>query len=248
MKSFYRGLLVGILLKEKITEICSFLFINGINTIHVIKLLLFKNELNKICKTNIVIKITNETLFEETFHGKFQSGWKYFNDKKVLKIQPGWKYFNDKKVLKIEMEDNIINKEIKEIKISDLFELKDKDENIISLDIPFFETFGKVYIYFTYFVDSQKFINVYSSSMTISKNDFIPKIIENKNILCASLKYKDKTEYISNYLKLFYNNDVITPELILMNYDKLDIPIEETKLIIIKDKLIKEYAYNEVIE
>ena len=234
MKPFYRGLLLGILLKEKINEVCKFLLINGINTVHIIKSKIIKNNLpenDKIYKVNFVVKITDQPLFEEIFNGKFQ---------------PGWKYFNHKKVLKIEIPDkiNIPN----EMKVSDLFELKENDEHVITLDVPLFETFGKIYLYFTYFIDSQKFINVYTLDNIISKNDFVPKIMS-KNILCASVKCKNsKIEYISNYLKLFYNNQTITPEMVLLNYDKLNIDINESKLLVIRDKSIREYSHDEIIE
>jgi hypothetical protein len=239
MKPFYRGLLAGIVLKEKINDVCKFLLINGINAIHVINSM-FKNKIKEnenISKIDFIVKITDETLFEEIFHGK---------------LQPGWKYFSNKKILKIELPEDIldfINTKIDTIKVSDLFELKEiEEEHLISLDVPLFESFGKIYLYFTYFIDSQKFINVYTPDMNISKSDFSMSYSNYDNILCASLKYKNKIEYISNYYKLFFNNgQTLTPEILIMNNDKLNIPIENCKLIIIKDKSIKEYSYNEII-
>jgi hypothetical protein len=59
-----------------------------------------------------------------------------------------------------------------------------------------------------------------------------------ENIICASVDYKTdskkKTEYITNYTKMFVNNTIyLTPELLLNNYDKLDVDIETTNFNII---------------
>jgi hypothetical protein len=59
-----------------------------------------------------------------------------------------------------------------------------------------------------------------------------------ENIICASVDYKKeskkKTEYITNYIKMFVNNTIhLTPELLLNNYDKLDVDIETTNFNII---------------
>lgn len=236
---FYRGLLLGFLLKENVKKTFKFLVFNGLNLAHRLNSVFLKNELIKkdqISKIEFIVKITDEDLFREIFHNK---------------LQPGWKYFNNKKVLKIEISDDIIDYLNKNtIDYSNLFELKDSDnEHLISLNIPLFEKFGNVFLYFTYYIDSQKFINVYSDLTTISKNDFILIKPNNfNNILCTSIKYNNKIEYISNYFKLFYNNNtILTSELILMNYDKLNIDIENSKLIIIKDKSIKEYSYTDEI-
>jgi hypothetical protein len=53
-----------------------------------------------------------------------------------------------------------------------------------------------------------------------------------ENIICASVDYKKdskkKTEYITNYTKMFVNNTIhLTPELLLNNYDSDDSNIED---------------------
>ena len=135
--------------------------------------------------------------------------------------------------------------------------LKDTDEtNYITLDIPFFESFGINYFYINYSINRQKFINVYSKNDIIKEDDFIlneTKLkIQFKNLLCSSVKYysssKQKNEYITNYLKLFYNNkNELTPELILYNYDQLNIDLTDIKLVTIIDKRVKEYSSNSII-
>ena len=78
------------------------------------------------------------------------------------------------------------------------------------------------------------------------------KINKYNNILCSSFKYNLPesseiiTEYITNYLKKFYNNDIITPELLLLNYH-LNIDLNSCKLVIIESNLIKELNLNEQI-
>jgi len=244
MRYFYRGLLIGYLLKEKVNEVCSFLVINAINIVHKLNSSINKEPVKCKCVSEVsfVVKVTNNSLFNEIFHQKF--------------FQPGWKYFNNKNTLKIELPEDTI-KEIKEsltsdMTINELFDIKDKDsEYIMSLDLPLFESFGKVYMYFTYYIDSQKFMNVYSLTDTISKSHFNVIKMENpfENVLCASVKCANKKiEYVTNHLKLFSNNRTsLTPELMLLNSDKFNIETETTKLVVIYNKLIKEYSSNDLI-
>jgi hypothetical protein len=239
MKPFYRGLIFGYLFKEHINNLVKFIGFNGLNLIYKIKSGEYSRFNNGINKINLVLKITNEELFNETFDQKFQKWWKYFPEKKVLKI---------------ELDQELINylNKTEFINFDDLLDALDSnDDHIITLDIPLFKTMGDIYLYITYYVDSRKFINVYTLNSIISKDDFklINSPIEYENIICSSVKHgNNKTEYLTNYLKLFYNNKCkLSPELVLLNYDKLTQDVKNSSLVIVKDKCIREYSYTEMI-
>ena len=238
MKPFYRGLIFGYVFKEHINNLVKFIGFNGLNIIYKIKSGEYSRFNNGINKINLVLKITNEELFNETFDQKFQKWWNYFPEKKVLKI---------------ELDQELINhlNKTEYIHTDELLDALDSnDDHIITLDIPLFKTMGDIYLYVTYYVDSRKFINVYTHDSVISKGDFnlIDSPSEYENIICSSLKHDNKTEYLTNYLKLFYNNKCkLSPELVLLNYDKLTQDIKNSSLVIIKDKCIREYSYTEMI-
>jgi hypothetical protein len=238
MRPFYRGVIFGYLFKEHINNIFKFIGFNGLNLIHKIKSGKYSKFDNGINKINLILKVTNEELFNETFDQKFQKWWKYFPEKKVLKIEL------DQEVI------NYLNK-TDVVHADDLLDVLDSnDDHIITLDIPLFKTMGDIYLYVTYYNDYRKFINVYTTDSLISKCDFnqIGSSGQFDNILCSSLKHDNKTEYLTNYLKLFYNNKCkLSPELILLNYDKLTEDVKNSSLVIIKDKCIREYSYTEII-
>ena len=238
MRPFYKGLIFGYLFKDHINKFIKFIGFNGLNLIHKLKSGKYTKFNDGIHKINLILKITNEELFNETFDQKLQTWWKYFPEKKVLKI---------------ELDQEVINhlNKTEFIDTDDLLDSLDpNDDHIITLDIPLFKTMGNIYLYVTYYIDSIKFINVYTLNSFISQHDFklIGSPSEYDNILCGSLKHNNKTEYITNYLKLFYNNKCkLSPELILLNYDKLTEDVKNSSLVIIKDKCIREYSYTEMI-
>jgi hypothetical protein len=236
MKPFYRGFLLGYLFKEHINNILSSVVFNILNVIHKVKTSKHSKITNGISKINLVLKITNQELFDELLQ-PLPNWWKYFPEKKVIKVE-----------LHQELIDFIDNHD--SLTFEEVLESVDKnDDHIITLDIPLFKTIGEIYLYVTYFVDSQKFINVYSQGSYITSNDFKTKEQNGiDNILCSSVKYDKKTEYITNYLKLFYNTySSLTPELLLLNYDKINTDLKSTSLLIIKDKCIREYSYTETL-
>ena len=87
MKPFYRGLLLGYILKEKINDVIQFVVFNGLNVIHKIRSRKHSKLENGINKINFVLKITNKDLFNEIFDRKNPSWWKFFPEKNVLKIE-----------------------------------------------------------------------------------------------------------------------------------------------------------------
>ena len=254
MKDFYKGVIVGLLLKDTLSKIVKNIIFNTINTVHNIRSKLTTEIIKDkrlITNSHFICKITNQALFTELFSEE--------NNK--IALQPSWELFMEKKVIKIELEREFIdflNKYIIHnpfsMKFNEFVDLKNSiDENYITLDIPYFQSFGEVYLYINYNTECQKFINVYSGESTICSNDF--KITETKirknfeNILCSSIKITNaKNEYISNYLKLYYNNtNPITPGIIINNYDKINIDYSNIKLILISDTTIKEYSMDFVL-
>lgn len=238
MNSFSKGLIIGFFLKEKIKKVVSFLVINAIDKFHSIssKNKAFRQE-NGITDISIIYHITNEEIFQETFKNRFQ---------------PGWVYSPQKKALKIPIDPEILNNPIigGGYYFYELLNLDTPDGYLITLDVDLFETFGNPYLYVTYYIDYQKYINVYSKSQLIQKSDFTQLKNTNyySNILCSSIKSpKNKNEYITNYLKLFYNNLEFTPLMIYLNYNNLDLPIDSIELLIMKDRCIKTYKLNEKI-
>jgi hypothetical protein len=226
-KIFLQGFCLGVLLKDKFV---SFLF-NGLE--HIYKITYNRN---KITESNIyfVCKINDQELFEESFANNFQPGWKYFPEKKALKIK-----------LDQEVFDHIIDKTPEE-----LYEVFDSSgEYLISLDIELFNSFGTNYLYIEHCSDSRKYVNVYSSTEKILSSDFVidkKKMLFN-DVLCASLKVNDRTEYLTSFLKMFSNNTLITPEMVLLFNDSVDIDIRNVQLVTIREKSINNYGYHEIL-
>lgn len=244
-KTFINGFVLGVILKDRLVNTLKSIIFNSIDFAYKIK---NRNALtktihqDKISHMYLLFEITNEDLFNQTFCNIFQPGWKYFHHKKVLKIQ-----------LEDEIVDYLNTFFIKNdsISINDFYELKDdKDDNVLTLDIPLFEVFSDISLFVEYYYSNQKFINVYTNDIDILKSDFIKSECPLfQDILCSSIKIKNKNEYITSYLKLFVNNKrtVLTPELLLLNYDKIDFDLKQIKQVMIANKNISTYSYNDQI-
>jgi hypothetical protein len=256
MKPMLKGLILGFLLKEKIQEIFTGVVFNGLNLFHGIKNRFSKQETgNKDLIKNVyfVFKITNEESFNEYFKN---------NEKNIITLQPIWEYYTNKRIIKIPLDDDFVDylNSISDYSIdfNDFINLKSKSEYYITLDIPFFQTFGEVFLYVKYSVNDRNYINIYSDSDKICSDNF--KIVNTEfkkfmeNIICASVDYKKdskkKTEYITNYIKMFVNNITdLTPELLLNNYDKLDTPLDTVNLNIITiSSENKKFLSNELLK
>jgi hypothetical protein len=242
MRAFYKGFIIGYLFKQRFNNFLKNIVFSGLNILHKLKNNIIKDDYNikdGIHKVNLVVHITNEDLFNEVFNGIFPVWWNYLSEKKVLKT---------------ELDDDVVDflNNIDNINVNELMEYIDINaENLITIDIPLFKTFGKIYLYVTYYKNNKKFINIYDENMDISKDDFnhIKELSMFNNILCASLKCQNKTEYITKYLKLFYNNNInLTPELLLLNYDKINCDLKNSSFLIIRDRYIREYSYTEIIK
>jgi len=228
MRSFYAGFLLGCIFKNKIIHIGIKCISNGIKGYHFIKKNKQKSKsiLQKITKVELVIKIKNKEYFQDLFTD-YSTNKNYFSEKSVFKM-----------VLCDQMID-YLNKNYDTLNIS-----------IETLcDLGYIETYGysvlnkigDIYVYITYNDLLQKFINIYQSSDTICTNDFISNVNNYNNIICATVKYNSKSEYITKYFKLFLNNKVLTLELLLLNYNKLNINLKDTELMIIDSKSNKSF-------
>lgn len=285
MKPFYKGLLLGLLVKEKVYDLCSFVVFNGINFFHKLR----KNvvvdvnikKCNSITNVYFICQIENINKFNETFpDSKFLPHWDYQKNKNVLKIELDDDFVSKLNTLKNAKRDKIpscISNEYvipdipgspdisdnNNISFNNLLNLKkssfEEDEHYITLDIPLFKTFGKLYLYVYYNVDNQNFINVYSDNDIINLDDFNnnekSKLTKLNSILCSSFKYNNngipKIEFITKYLKLFYNNPDTTklnPYIIMLNYDKINNSLNNSKIIVILEKKMIELDMDDNIE
>jgi len=153
---------------------------------------------SKFLKINFICKITDKQLFDEYFPK--------FRNKSAPRTQPYWNY--NEGVIKFEIDKQIDNP------ISFEYLLED-------LDLPLFESFGKIYL----FIDYNNLINIYLPESTINLTDFDKRETElskkYNNLICATFKCKTSDIYITSYFKKFFNNTIdLTPELLLLGYDK----------------------------
>lgn len=237
MKEFIGGFITGILLKNHVIGLLQ----DTANLLYTIKdkLNTKKNNTNyPITHMYFICKITNQKLFNDFFPGN--------------KIQPNWKYYSEKQSIKIELDESLVkylNKTTFDLSFKELFELKENNERLITLYLPFFQDIGENYIYIDYLVDKQKFTNVYSVEQTLKYTDFLLKETKLKekysNFVCGTIKYKKsentQSEYISSYFRSFLNNEgSLTPELLLLHYNKLN--IAEYNISILNNKKLEIYS------
>jgi hypothetical protein len=237
MKSFCTGLVVGFLFKEKIVFVLEGTIFNGLNLIHGIKKHINKKELivskdGEITKVNFVCKVRNQEFFNQSFKS---------NTNKIV-MNPHWNFLKENNVIQIQLDKEFIkqiNKINSTISFNEIIDLKDKENvNLVTLDLPFFNSLGEVVLYFYYSINNKTFINVYRENDTLSSDDF--KLQESTHInkvfntlICASLKTnKIKDEYVTKYLKMFVNNkNKLTPEVIFYNYNKIPFNTDHNMII-----------------
>lgn len=241
MKPFLKGFVLGVLLKNKIFDVTKVLLINSINFYNNVfsKDKYIINDSKQFCNY-IILKITNEQLFKQTFEI----------------LPPLWEYNKKRKTIKIDLPDNLLNimntTFKKNVTFNDIMNLKNENnEYIITIDIPLLITFSELRIYFEYTINEMKYINVYTPHDLINLSDFFESKKKTPEILCASLKYSNnnsKTEYLTTHINKFIKNKEITTESILLNYSPLKINLEQSKLYIVNKNKIKEYSYKDYIQ
>ena len=224
---FYNGLFVGVLFRDIITKLINYTkyLLNyqekERNTIN-------ESLVNK--KIVLLVKITDLDLFTEYFPVL----------RTKYRTQPTWDFCQDKNIIKIELSDSIP----KSITVMDFL-------NSTDLDIPFFESFGELFVYITYLSGEKKFINVYKKNDTITPYDFVIKKTElsekYKTIIGATyITENNKYFFITKYLKMFLNNKTtITPEQLILYNDNIN--TRDGRLQMINNKNITILFNNESI-
>jgi len=230
MHSFFRGILVGMFFKKKI--------INILDTI-IIKVLQIKNSIGN---DNNQISIINEN--KATLVIKLNTQLPMF-------LPPYWRCSKNKIIIDLpnEIMDVLFNSEKEEYSFLELMETKNKiGEYIVTLDLQYLKTLGNLYLYLNYTYENRKYINVYSEYSIIKNSDFISSKEYVPDILSVSLKYNNnKTEYLTIHTNKFLRNEtIITPEILLLNYEPLEsINLEDSKLFIVNTDGISKFLYKE---
>ena len=163
-------------------------------------------------------------------------------------IQPYWDYNREKKLIKIDLTRDLIEQfnTIINTEFTELFDLRDiAGERLITLFMDYFTEIGETYIYVNYTLNNKDYINVYRPGDTVSHTDF--KYTKDKpKIICGYIKHS-KIEYVTEYIRMYGNNDYITPEILVLGNDLLNPKDDKYTLNIIYPNGIKKYLYNEVI-
>jgi hypothetical protein len=145
-------------------------------------------------------------------------------------------YFKNKNVIKVLLDNEIVNylNELKDYSYSvdKLLNVSDVNNDFIIIqDIPYFQSIGDIYLYFEYYINNVKYVNVYTNDDIINYNDFLTVNEQDNPIISAYIESSQGFTYLTNYLKMFENNKYdIKYELILFYYDHIDIPLDDIKI------------------
>jgi len=233
MLKLVTGFVTGILLKEHVGKFGKCLFINGVKIYHQFHKHSNKPK-DKLLNVYLVSKITDYDTFDEEFPVIDN----------VQRVQPQWKYFDNKNVIKIKIHNPVFIDEV--MNCNDFL-------NTTDLDIPFFKTFSELFVYVHYTVDDKEYINVYPEQSSINTFDFKIKETElskkYSSMICATINQNDKPIYITKYFKMFMNNKLpITTEMLLLNYDNFDAPLNNNiNLQIVNTNIINTNSLKEFI-
>jgi len=209
MKQLCVGFFLGVVLKQHFVNIGINIVQNGLNKYYSIK----KPKVNKkddrvVTKIELVIKIKNA---------------QYCKD-----LYPDYKCY-DTGLYKYTFPDQIIeyvNNNNLETDVKTLCDLN----YLHNFEYESLESIGEMYLYITH----NGLISVYTPGMVIRSSDFLRFDPLFKNIICCTLYYESKTEYITKYIKKFNKQDglELTLETILLNY-KLPIELLNCKVSIL---------------
>jgi len=230
MFKFIGGFVAGIVLKNKVNGLLKNIYTQGVNVYHNIHK--NKKPVKKNSRNYLICKITDFNEFDEIFPRL----------NTLSRVQPMWKYYENKGIIKIEV-DSLFEEYIS----------YDDFLNTTGLDIPLFQSFSEIFIYTHYYVGEKEYINVYPRNSSINVFDF--KLNETElfkkydSLICATVGYDEKIKYITKHFKMFFNNKInITFEMILLNYDKIDIPLNNNiNLQILNKKMINITSLSEFI-
>jgi len=221
MKQLCVGFFLGIFLKEHFFKIGINVVQNGLRKYYSVKKpKITKKDNRVVTKVDLVIKIKNLQYFKDLYPDQknCETGiFKYSFPDEIIE------YLNF----------NLENIEIDIKTLCDLNYIHNYDYDILS-------QIGDLYLYITH----NELINVYTPEMVINHGDFFINDPLFKNIICCTLYYNSKTEYITKYIKKFSNqpNLELTTEKVLLNYN---IPTEllNCKISILETSgIIMEYS------
>jgi len=208
MKQLCVGFFLGIVLKQHFVKFGINIIKNGLNKYYSIK----KPKVNKkdtrvVTKIELVIKIKNG---------------QYFKD-----LYPDYKY--DTGLYKYTFPDQIIEYANENVLETDIKTLCDLNYHH-NFEFDILSQIGEMYLYITH----NGMISVYTPEMKIRSSYFLRFDPLFKNIICCTLYYNSKTEYITKYIKKFNKQDglQLTLETILLNY-KLPIELLNCKVSIL---------------
>jgi len=189
------------------------------------------------------------------------------------KVQPGWKYFKNKKIIKIDLGEEIVKYLNKNMDstfeyivssmhvddtegIEDFLNVKENGKHLIDILPNLFFCFGKSYIYIDYLIDSSQYINVYEMYDEILSTQFEYTNSKEKIFNCTIKRNCKDTqqrteihEDITDYFKCFINNDVpITLDKVLYNLDSFDEELDNIALKLRFSYRTAVYLSNEPIQ
>jgi hypothetical protein len=221
------GFFLGVFLKDHFLNVSLNIIKKGLGKYYSITNKKPEKETRVIKKIELVIKIKNAQYFKDLYpQENCETGvYRYTFPDQIIE------YLNS----------NILNIEIDIKGLCDLNYQHNFEYEILS-------QIGDIYLYVNY----NNFINVYTPKMKILSSDFVTNETHPffKNIICCTLYYNSKIEYITKYIKKFSNqqNLELTTETVLLNYNiptellNCKVSILETSGIImeysITDKLI----------
>ena len=241
-KKFYTGFALGFFFKDSILNVGKVLLLKSIGAYHSIKKKESKNKIDGITGIDFICNITDFELFNELFP----------EIRNCSKVQPYWSYFPNKSVIKISMDSIVVDYlnslELFDLSVNEIFDFN--NGFLTTLDLPFFQKFGKCYLYINYTTNKTSYTNVYSTESRILNSDFSIRETKLKekysNLICATASYGKKNEYVTKYFKTFLNNiESISVKEFIMNYDT--ITTLNCNLTLFNNNSINKLSLNETI-
>jgi hypothetical protein len=228
MEDFNVGFILGCILRNHILKLGLGIISNGIKFFHSIKNHRKKEiSYSKIINIDLIVKVKNVENITKS-------------DKR---------YFQEKGIFKMKLSDDLLkycnnNFEYLDLKVSDVCDLAYKETGGYNS----MSKLGEVYLYFTYLDDSRKFINFYADNDIINTRSFeVNYDLKFKNMICATVTFNSKIEYITKYFKMFLNNKNLTLETLLLDYDNLNVNLLNTELLITYQTSNEKYSITDKI-
>ena len=234
--SFYAGFILGCILRNKVLKFGIKCISNGIKTYYSIKKPKKITKINSgVSNIEIVLKINNLLHFQDLFTD-YRTNKDYLVERGVFRIKLGNRiidYFNT------HFENIVITPET----ICNISQSETYGYTIL-------KTIGDIFIYVTYHSEATKYINVYTDNDIIISDHFKIKNNIFSNLICATVMYNLKSEYITRYLKLFVNTPNLTLYLLLLNYTIKPLSskeIQNSELLLVNNNGNQKFLLNDKI-